>query len=117
MIFVYHNDKKYGIQFEYEFEAVTNKDIIVRNTTCMINLLHEDGEIRLLADGQAWQHPQDIFVKEIGRKIAMKHALSQISDKGLRTKIWEAYFNRGRRAKIRISDNRDNSGRVFGEGC
>jgi len=120
MIFVEFDGTKYGIQFGYELDAINRNNVITRNTICTINLLDNKGDIILLAEGVAWQHPEDIFVKEIGRKIAIRHALSKIDNKTFRTKIWKTYFNRlpkKDRPVCNSEDVRDSAGRIFGEGC
>lgn len=58
-----------------------------QKTMVLISL--EDRELY----GEAFCHPKDQFVKEIGRKVAIKDAISHLS-KATRKKVWEAYFNR-----------------------
>lgn len=53
-----------------------------------------DGDI--IAKGESLQHPHDQDVKEIARKMALRHALlSHVAlTKEARTAIWAAYFAR-----------------------
>ena len=44
--------------------------------------------------GIAYVHPADQFVKEVGRKLALRRALGTLN-KPMRAAVWQAYLNRG----------------------
>ena len=71
----------------------------VQGTQCEIYALDISGlkMIPKIARGEAMCQKNDQFVKAIGRKIALTKALEDYVEfsKYDRTKVWDAYWNRG----------------------
>lgn len=94
--------KTYGIQFSHELRDVEierNGEVWSeprRTTIASVVLVGEkEGKptYEVVQEGYSVCHPNDVFVKEQGRKVALQYALQGFA-KQFRTLAWEAYHSR-----------------------
>lgn len=97
-----HNGRSYAIRFHYgvghtrkTIKGVTNLTSKTVHTRAEIVELvpQETGRLAVAAIsvGECIKHKNDEFRKDIGRRIALGRATSQIQDKSLRYAIWNRY--------------------------
>lgn len=99
-----HNNINYEIDFEYAIghDMYTNhprpgvRIITEREVRYTFAYVYErtNNTRKAFISGVATCQPEDRFVKEIGRALALRNACKHIEDQELRTKIFECYFNR-----------------------
>lgn len=108
------NGKKFSISFFYdnvEQQVKHNgkmEKFDCKQTTCKIDNLVENCKNTDGTFGSAWRNvgkahtvcsPFDQFIKDIGRKEALKRTLSACGfNKQIRTKIWQEYRNRNKKS-------------------
>ena len=97
---VTHKDIEYFINFHYNTEV--HRGQFCKTTYCTITAYQGS----VVGEGKAVCLPGDLFIKEKGRKWALKKALIQlfpyqfsksiehINARKAKTKFWESYFNR-----------------------
>ena len=96
MIVELKDGKRWKVYFEYDYNYVFDTfrgEIITRRTKVVIEVVVENAENIPVSWGAAFCSPDDLFVKETGRKIALNHALGRFP-RETRTIVWKAYFNR-----------------------
>lgn len=76
----------YGATRAYTDE-LEYKDLQREQTSCLI--YNKNG--KLITKGVAKRYYKDQPNRRLGNKIAFKKAVDQISDKSLRTELWDAY--------------------------
>jgi len=81
-----------GVTYRLWFKYVLLPDLR-RETTCIINRGESRENEETYSIGNSQCVPQDKFVYETGRKLALKRALSG-EDREFRHKAWECYRNR-----------------------
>jgi hypothetical protein len=88
--------RRFRVEWGYDWYGEDEDGIFARSTFCTIyqNLGVDDD---ILAEGEAFCHPKDKFVKEIGRKKSLAAAISDFT-KGEREQFWAAY----RRRKVNV---------------
>jgi hypothetical protein len=103
MILINLPTRTIGLSFTYNLGPWTrNKEKKVHWTVCEIFDVKDKLKIKssiLIASDRAECNPLDSFVKETGRKIALKKALENDRRKFTkweRTVIWKSYFDRGK---------------------
>ena len=90
------NDVEFDISFKYNPVYLFGVKTI--ETQCTISSVsqkipHGRDKYRPVAVGVACQSDKDVFVKDVGRKIALARALKG-QHKSFRKLAWEAYHNR-----------------------
>jgi hypothetical protein len=83
---------KYALQFKYETELEKERGLF-RRTYCTLFKYVESQWLPSVIEGEALCVPEDRYVKETGRKLALTRALSSVS-KEFRTAAWQAYHSR-----------------------
>lgn len=97
---VEHKGTKYRVSFSHERNDLDPTSEHGAETYCYIRELNPDGrqESKLLASGCARCSQEDQFCKETGRTLSLRRALSSKwnfhLDRGFRTAVWHAYFDR-----------------------
>ncbi len=77
-----------------EWDRKKKNDCLVVCSIHRGSINSRDDDKALMDAGLAFTHPNDRFVKETGRKIALTNALIWRSDKTFRAAAWNAYHNR-----------------------
>ena len=107
MIIVPVGKKLLGLAFTHQMSPADPPKRLnaSRTTICDLFDLPEGKDPILLNKGRAFTHYYDTFQREKGRKIALRRALTVISDKKIRQVIWLAYHLRGASTKKEVNGN------------
>lgn len=82
-----------AINFNYTVDNQEGLTCGQRMVVCQIVDASDKNKRTVLTGGSARLAPGDTFVKEEGRKIALRRAIKDF-DRQARREIWQAYFNR-----------------------
>jgi len=105
MFTVQVGEKEYRVSFEHQPEGMFTLDSQSMDDGCHFRYTPPQTLCKVYTGpkespdqtiGVATLHPNDRYVKAIGRKISMTHALQEMfpEDKTTRKLFWDAYLNR-----------------------